>query len=449
MRFRRLFSWQRSSVLWFLIDFSIGVLSVLIAYRGKALPIDVQTLEPLPWHPGAIPAAIVFGIILGVSYYAFGGGAKEWRRYSWQRNLLGSLTCVAVASVALILIFYLFLLQIGRVVIGLIAVSAFAGTFFGRLLLLSSSELPKRSLILITDETHKPSPQMADMLEGMFHVANLDASKISTAPPEQWIEEWKEVGVNDVVFVGMTDRSVPESLLMDCWKEGIRFVEWNYFVESTFRKLNVYDSHLDWLLHFGQQYAHPSYSKVKRALDIFFAILGIALAWPLMLFGMLLVYCESGRPVFFTQPRIGARGGVFTLWKLRTMVENQGQNASKWSSEGDKRITKVGRFLRKTRIDELPQLFHVLSGEMTLVGPRPEWTEVAKKWQKEIPFYPYRAMVKPGLTGWAQINSSYAETKDEVLEKLSYDFFYIKHASIAFDLRIILRTVSAMFEGGR
>ncbi|MEM7600641.1 MAG: sugar transferase [Verrucomicrobiota bacterium] len=470
MRLRRLFSWQKSSVVWFLIDFVIGVSAVFIAYRGQSLPIDLRTLEPMPLHPGAIPAGLVFGSVLGFSYYAFGGEAREWRKYSWQRNILISLSCVAVASIALVLVFFLFFLQIGRVIVLTVAIVAFVVSYLVRLVVFSRIELEKRRLLLITDEDHQPSGQMSALLSSYYDLAQIDRKDLKSTSPSEWIEEWVDLGVQDVVFVSRCDPEITEPLLAECWRMGLSFVEWNYFVESTFRKLNVYDQHLDWLMHFGQQYAHPAYSKLKRAMDIMLSLIGLIAFSPLLLVGIALVSLGRDGPIFFKQPRVGARGSVFTLWKLRTMkvVDRSGdspvaqaETAVEASNEKRKetghlfpsadksRITAVGRFLRITRIDELPQLMHVLVGDMSLVGPRPEWTEVARKWEKEFSFYPYRTLVKPGLTGWAQVNFSYAETREEVLEKLSYDFYYIKHASMGLDLRIILRTVSAMIEGGR
>ncbi len=444
------FAWRRSTLAWFFIDFLAGATAVLGAFLGMSLPIGVRSELPLPpWHPGAIPAALLFGTALATAYYAFGGEGKDWKRYSWQRNFIISLTSVSVALIIHVLLLYLFLLQMGRIILLVIFLLGLVVSFTVRQLAFSRIHIDRRSLLLITDEDHRPSPQMLGLIEGEFEVFQIDRGVLSKSSAEEWISEWQQVGIRDVVFVTRCESEMTEALLVECWKHGLRFVEWNFFVESNFRKLNVYDQHLDWLMHFGQQYAHPTYSKLKRGFDIVFSTVGIILSSPLLLIGMLLVYLDSGRPVFFRQERVGARDQVFTVWKLRTMVVVQDEDAPKWSSKGDRRITRVGKFLRRTRLDELPQLFHVLSGEMSLVGPRPEWVEIAREWEGRIPFYAYRTMVKPGLTGWAQINFSYAETKDEVLEKLSYDFYYIKHASMGLDMRIMLRTVSALLEGGR
>lgn len=447
---KRLFFWRKFSVAWFLLDFCAAAGAVFVAYRQKSLPIDIETLSPLPWHSGAIPVALLYGSLIGVLYYFIGGRARTWQRYRWSQILIVSLSCITLASIALILILYFLLLQqVGRGVVTSITALTFLLTFLLRIIIHSRS-IENRVLLLITDEDHQPSPQMAQLLADQYEVVEFDRSILSKSSTNELLEEWLAIGVQDIIFVSRCEKSQSENLLVECWKKGIRFVEWNYFLETNFQKLNVYDDHLDWLMQFDLQYAHPAYSKLKRATDILFASLGIILSLPLLLLGCLAVKLTSKGPVIFKQERVGVRGKVFMLWKLRTMELNQSDDDSKFSEGwGDKRLTKPGGLLRKLRIDELPQFFHILRGDMSLVGPRPEWVEVADRWQDEIPIYSYRTMVKPGLTGWAQINFPYAATKQEVLEKLSYDFYYIKHASLKLDIQTILRTIAAMFQGGR
>jgi lipopolysaccharide/colanic/teichoic acid biosynthesis glycosyltransferase len=131
------------------------------------------------------------------------------------------------------------------------------------------------------------------------------------------------------------------------------------------------------------------------------------------------------------------------------MFVHSSESNSRWASKNDDRITWVGKLLRRTRFDEIPQFWNILTGEMSMIGPRPEWTDISEIWSQKISLYPYRHLVKPGLTGWAQINYPYAATEEDVLEKLSYDFYYMKHASALLDLQIILRTISAIMKGAR
>jgi lipopolysaccharide/colanic/teichoic acid biosynthesis glycosyltransferase len=149
-------------------------------------------------------------------------------------------------------------------------------------------------------------------------------------------------------------------------------------------------------------------------------------------------------PLFYTQERIGKNGNAFQIIKLRTMVKNAEKDGMKWAQKNDTRVTKFGKFLRKTRIDEIPQFINVLKGEMSLIGPRPERPFFVQELSQIIPFYETRHIVKPGLTGWAQVNSRYGSTIDDSLIKLQYDLFYIKHRSFFLDINIIVKTLSTI-----
>lgn len=156
----------------------------------------------------------------------------------------------------------------------------------------------------------------------------------------------------------------------------------------------------------------------------------------------MLVKIEGGGPIFYRQVRVGHKGRLFNLIKFRTMRQDAEAKGAQWTVENDKRITKIGKFLRKARLDELPQLVNILRGEMSFVGPRAERPEFHQLLVKEIPFYEKRYLVKPGLTGWAQINYTYGSSVADTKEKLSYDFYYIKNRSFIFDVGIILKTVN-------
>ena len=195
----------------------------------------------------------------------------------------------------------------------------------------------------------------------------------------------------------------------------------------------------------------PYYHGIKRVFDVIMALLvGIA-SLPLMLIAMIAIKLESrGRDgVIYSQWRVGRFGRPFRIYKLRTMVTNAEADGAKWATKGDSRITLVGRILRKTRIDELPQVWNVIRGDMSLVGPRPERPEFIDMLQHEIPFYVQRHLVKPGLTGWAQINYPYGSSVQDSLNKLTYDLYYIKRASLQLDLQILLRTCGTLMKGSR
>lgn len=189
----------------------------------------------------------------------------------------------------------------------------------------------------------------------------------------------------------------------------------------------------------------PAADAGKRVLDIILALLVFTFTWPLMILTAIAVRMDSPGPVLFRQERSGHHGRPFTLLKFRSMTADaEAKSGPVWASEGDPRITKVGRFIRKTRLDELPQVFNVLLGDMSMVGPRPERPHFVETLAAEIPYFNQRHVVKPGLTGWAQINYPYGNTVEDSKNKLQFDLFYIKHQSLLFDLSILFSTLKTV-----
>ncbi|MCL4147545.1 UNVERIFIED_CONTAM: hypothetical protein GTU68_058132, partial [Idotea baltica] len=181
-----------------------------------------------------------------------------------------------------------------------------------------------------------------------------------------------------------------------------------------------------------------------RVLDIIVSIIG------LLLFLVLLPICIIGNifanrgPLFYSQQRVGQNGKFFKIFKLRSMIKNAESNGAVWATKNDARITSFGRFLRKTRLDEFPQFFNILKGDMSLIGPRPERPEFVKDLEKNIPFYTIRHIIRPGLTGWAQVNYPYANTLEEQETKLRYDLYYIKERSTFLDFKILIKTITTV-----
>ena len=185
----------------------------------------------------------------------------------------------------------------------------------------------------------------------------------------------------------------------------------------------------------------------KRWLDIASSALSLILSLPLCLFVALAIKLDSSGPVFYRQERVGQDGKTFTMLKFRSMRNDAEENGPKWAAINDDRITRVGRFIRKYRLDEIPQMINVLKGDMSFIGPRPERPIFVDKFAKEIPYYPQRHVVKPGISGWAQIRYPYGASKEDALEKLKYDLYYIRHFSIFFDISIILETGKVVLLG--
>jgi exopolysaccharide biosynthesis polyprenyl glycosylphosphotransferase len=185
----------------------------------------------------------------------------------------------------------------------------------------------------------------------------------------------------------------------------------------------------------------------KRLLDLTVASIGLVLAAPLMLLVALAVRLDSPGPVLFRQERLGRGSKPFTLWKFRSMRTDAEKNGAAWAVQGDPRVTRVGRFIRTTRLDELPQLWNVLIGDMSLVGPRPEREMFVRQLMEVCPWYEQRLVVRPGLTGWAQIKAPYASSFEESIEKLQFDLYYIKNLSLFLDLSILLSTARIVLLG--
>lgn len=204
----------------------------------------------------------------------------------------------------------------------------------------------------------------------------------------------------------------------------------------------------DWFLR-SQGFSmlgNPVSLRLKRVIDFALSLVLLIASVPIVFISALLIKLTSKGPVFFKQSRVGLNAETFTIYKLRTMIENAESNGAKWAEKNDPRITYIGDFLRKSRIDELPQCWNVLKGEMSFVGPRPERPEFTKDLAQTIPYYELRHMVKPGITGWAQVIFPYGASTEDSLKKLQYELYYIKNQSLVLDLNIILRTLITVFQ---
>ncbi len=197
----------------------------------------------------------------------------------------------------------------------------------------------------------------------------------------------------------------------------------------------------------GSLLPSPQYLFFKQVIDSIAVILTAPVVLPICLITAILIRLESPGKVIFVQERVGQGGKLFKIYKFRSMRFDAEKHGAKLAQENDARVTKVGKFIRKTRIDELPQFINVLKGDMSLIGPRPEQLSFVKTFEKTIPFYNYRHIVKPGISGWAQVTQGYAGNEDETALKVQYDFYYIKHISFALDILIVIKTIQTMLTG--
>jgi sugar transferase (PEP-CTERM system associated) len=246
------------------------------------------------------------------------------------------------------------------------------------------------------------------------------------------------------VIVAMPDRrgTIPMQELLELRMRGVKVEEATSWLEKISGKIEVENLYPSWMV-FGQGFRRSSvFVMVRRLISIMISLLGLILAAPLIPLIILAIRLDSPGSIFYSQTRVGKAGQVFKVYKFRTMREDaEAANGPQWARNNDPRVTRVGKFLRSSRLDEIPQLWCVLKGDMAFVGPRPERPEFIEGLSKEIPYYGVRHMVRPGLTGWAQVKYKYGSTIKDAREKLQYDLYYIKNASIGLDLLIMFLTI--------
>jgi sugar transferase (PEP-CTERM system associated) len=251
----------------------------------------------------------------------------------------------------------------------------------------------------------------------------------------------KEVGADLIIVSPDERRGMNLERLLECKKAGFPVIQYLSFVEREIRRIDLKRIELGWLVYTDGFTFGALDRFLKRGFDLVVSCIVLLLTAPLILGGMLAIRWEGPGPVLYRQERVTKDGRVFSIMKLRTMRVNAEAQGAVWAAEKDNRVTRVGNFLRRARIDELPQLLNILRGEMSFVGPRPERPVFVKELTEKIPLYSERHMVKAGLTGWAQINYPYGASIDDARSKLSYDLYYVKNFSILFDLVILLQTL--------
>ncbi len=256
----------------------------------------------------------------------------------------------------------------------------------------------------------------------------------------------------DEVVVGVDDRRghLPMDDLLECRQIGITITDLTSFFERESGRLQITFLDPSWLVFSGGFNGTPLRQLSKRCFDIGAASLLLVLCWPLMLLEALAITIESGigQPILYRQERVGAHGATFQLMKFRSMrTDAERDGVARWASKNDDRVTRVGRISRKLRIDELPQLWNVLKGDMSIVGPRPERPQFVADLATQIRYYSLRHSLKPGLAGWAQLSYPYGATVEEAAEKLKYDLFYVKNHNLMLDMLILIQTVEVVLFG--
>ena len=368
-----------------------------------------------------------------------------------------------IASVAMAAVFYSFPdLVVGRGVMAFAMVFTFVGVLGLRALFFRLTHSDAQSTNVLVLGTGRQAQMIAELepTQPGFRVVGYVAinEQETDIPAERRLPHDRSLmdmvlsyQVDDIV-VATDDRRLrlPVDEILDCKMSGTMVLDLLSFFEKETSRIKLDVLHPSWIFFSdGFQLSGLAQSS-KRAIDLLAGLTILLLTWPLMLLVALAIRIESGGkgPILFHQVRVGLNGKAFRVHKFRSMrTDAEADGVARWATKNDSRITRVGNFIRKARLDELPQVFNVLRGEMSLVGPRPERPEFVEQLERELPFYTERHRVKPGLTGWAQLSYPYGATMDDARNKLEYDLYYVKNASAFLDMIILLETVEVVLWG--
>lgn len=314
-----------------------------------------------------------------------------------------------------------------------------------RVLVLGTGKLAK-----VVGRSLKKSDPNVDLV-GYFASPNEAEAEVSAwglLEPGRTLTEIVDSEMVDEIVVALTERrggSMPLRELLDCKLRGVRVMDIATHFEKTLGQIRLDSMSAGWLI-FGDGFRQGWLRGVtKRVFDIFFASVLIILTFPLMVVTGLLILVESKGPMLYSQERVGLNGRLFNVVKFRSMrTDAEKDGKPRWATAKDDRVTRIGRVIRKLRIDELPQLFGVLGGSMSLVGPRPERPFFVDQLTKQIPFFAVRHSVKPGVTGWAQVRYQYGASVEDAAEKLQYDLYYVKNHNLFLDIIILFETIGVV-----
>lgn len=407
-------------------------------------------------------ACAVFAFALTVSAFVFGLYERDTMR-SRLRIVTRMLLAVGVATVvAYTIIHVVMYATISRRMAALVMTTSFAsGTLF-RMIASFAMDQARRGLLVVGSrelfESFRRAREDGTLSEyELVGLATIDQYGVAT-PTDDTIKTlgnvrdvipWvPELGVTDIVVGRAAARHADISQwLLPALRQGCRVTNEAIFFEKATGQILVDEITPEWFLFADLKVHCDRHATMQRGFDLFVATLGLLVTlplWPLVAIAIKL--CDGG-PVFYSQERVGQNGRVFRLLKFRTMRTDAECGKSVWATPNDPRVTAVGRILRRTRLDEFPQLFNVLLGQMSIVGPRPERPDIVADLDQEIPWYAERHLVKPGVTGWAQISFRYGSSIEDARRKLQYDLYYLKHMSFELNLIIVLRTIGTLMRG--
>lgn len=440
---------------WLLVDVVVVCFGVWIAYRLFPPPVMENTPHIELWQAAAIFAFVVMFVNM-----VFGLHERETlvsRSRILTRMLLAAATIAVVTYAIVYVLMYATVSR--RVTFVVLSVLLFAGTSV-RLGVWWIIHKNRRRLIVVGSQSLFESfcqAQENDSLHGYHLVghASVDSDDESTTRDGDYLGSItsfvESLGVSGVTDIVVSADAARDSRVMKwmvlCLRQGCRVTNEAIFYEKATGQILVDEITPLWFLFADLNVHCDRQASLKRVFDIFTSMVGLCLTLPLLPFIALSIKLCDGGPVFYSQERVGQHGKAFRLYKFRTMRTDAESGKSIWASRNDPRVIRVGRFLRRTRLDELPQLYNVLMGRMSLIGPRPERPDIVKDLCDRLPYYGERHLVKPGLTGWAQISFRYGASVADAKRKLQFDLFYLKHMSFELDMIILFRTVGTFLRG--
>ena len=412
-------------------------------------------------------AVVIAWVFFGVSYYVSGLYDTE-RLHQLGRTLISVVMAVGVGMVLMMAFFYATLSSelIGRGIFAGYAIFVFASVLLTRLVYLVASHrglMAQRCLIIgTTDEARKVLELVGGRARADIRILGLIHCGRDREMVGKFVDDYPVLGALESVerfieiydierlIIAASTETEPDLLrrLRMFRYRGMALVDFVSLYEELAQEIPIDHINDEWLFHASLNNSRIHIRRLKRLTDLLVALFGLALTWWVMLLTAIVVKLTSKGPALFRQERLGRDSRPFMLLKFRTMREDaESQSGPVWATDNDPRITWVGQWLRKFRIDELPQLLNVLRGDMSLVGPRPERAVFIRKLADEIPFYAERLLVPPGITGWAQVKAPYAASIADSRRKLQFDLYYIKHMSFFLDLLICVRTIRTVLFG--
>ncbi len=412
---------------------------------------------------GARPVLVAAVLILAMTAL---GQYQIHLQGNWLGRLSRQVVAFALGWIALTVLYYVIpATYVGRGVLGITFAIGFATVVLWRMAFLVFVDADRfKRRVVILGAGHRAAEIRRKMRRKADHrgFKLLGYVPIGTDPvivptrlllyPGEPLHEWARCqGVYEIV-VGPDDRrgTLSCDALLECRRRGIRVTELAAFFEREAGTITMGLTNASWLA-FSEGFNVSRLQRLlKRGFDLAFATALLLVAWPFMLATALAIWIESGvgSPVLYRQARVGENGRVFNLVKFRSMrIDAESDGVARWASRNDDRVTRVGRFIRKTRLDELPQLWNVLCGDMSIIGPRPERPQFVDEFNSRIRYYSLRHCMKPGLTGWAQLRYPYGASFEDAEEKLKFDLFYVKNQNLVFDLAILVQTVEVVLFG--